>query len=73
MIRGAPKRILAMLAALTAALGLAACGGLGWAGGSGNAVRVLMVNNPQMVDLQKLCGAVFAQTASRSSYGVSGE
>ena len=56
MIRGAPKRILAMLAALTAALGLAACGGLGWAGGSGNAVRVLMVNNPQMVDLQKLTG-----------------
>jgi sorbitol/mannitol transport system substrate-binding protein len=70
MIRGAPKRILAMLAALTAALGLAACGGLGWAGGSGNAVRVLMVNNPQMVDLQKLSGTFTQQTGIKVDFTV---
>src|SRR4029079_2970028 len=62
MVRGAPKRFLAALAALTVALSLTACGGLGWAGGSGNAVRVLMVNNPQMVDLQKLAGQVPQET-----------
>ena len=70
MLRGAPKRILAMLAALTAALGLAACGGLGWAGGSGNAVRVLMVNNPQMVDLQKLSGTFTQQTGIKVDFTV---
>jgi sorbitol/mannitol transport system substrate-binding protein len=41
---------------------LTACGGLGWAGGSGkNRIRVLMVNNPQMVDLQKLTAANFTK------------
>ena len=71
MIRGAPKRILAMLAALTAASGLVACGGLGWAGGSGNAVNVLMVNNPQMVDLQKLTADNFTkQTGIKVNYTV---
>src|SRR6185369_10253665 len=70
MIRGAPKRILATLAALTVALSLTACGGLGWAGGSGNAVRVLMVNNPQMVDLQKLAGTFTQQTGIKVDFTV---
>ena len=62
MLRGAPKRILTALAALTVTSSLTACGGLGWAGGSGNAVRVLMVNNPQMIDLQKLAPDFTKQT-----------
>ena len=70
MLRGAPKRIVTTLVALTAALGLTACGGLGWAGGSGNAVRVLMVNNPQMVDLQKLAGTFTQQTGIKVDFTV---
>src|SRR6266516_1907737 len=70
MVRGAPKRILAMLAALTAAFALAACGGLGWAGGSGDRLRVLMVNNPQMVDLQKLASTFTQQTGIKVDFTV---
>ena len=53
------------------AVGLTACGGAGGGGssgggggnssGSGDAVRVLMVNNPQMVDLQKLTADNFTK------------
>jgi sorbitol/mannitol transport system substrate-binding protein len=70
MVRGAPQRILAMLAALTVAFALAACGGLGWAGGSGDRLRVLMVNNPQMVDLQKLASAFTKQTGIKVDFTV---
>lgn len=39
----------------TAALGLAACSGAGGGGsGSAKSINVLMVNNPQMLDIQKL-------------------
>src|SRR5215475_2744842 len=70
MIRGARRRILATVAALTVAFSLTACGGLGWAGGSGNSVRVLMVNNPQMVDLQKLVGTFTQQTGIHVDFTV---
>jgi polyol transport system substrate-binding protein len=52
-----PKRALAVVvAALTVSTALAACSGAGGGGGSGgsHSINVLMVNNPQMVDLQKL-------------------
>ncbi len=52
------SRVTLTAGAATAALALAACGGAGGGGGGGtgggSAVTVLMVNNPQMVDLQKL-------------------
>ena len=49
------RTVATMVAALTVAGSLSACGGLGWAGNSGpNTIRVLMVNNPQMIELQKL-------------------
>ncbi|MCQ4079952.1 sugar ABC transporter substrate-binding protein [Streptomyces sp. RB6PN25] len=42
---------------------LAGCAGAGGAGGSsgGNAINVLMVNNPQMLELQKLTAANFTK------------
>jgi sorbitol/mannitol transport system substrate-binding protein len=54
------------LAALTVVLGLATSGCAGWGGGGGgsggaNAINVLMVNNPQMVDLQKLTAGNFTK------------
>jgi sorbitol/mannitol transport system substrate-binding protein len=49
------RTVAATAAALTVAGSLSACGGLGWAGNEGpHTIRVLMVNNPQMIDLQKL-------------------
>ena len=58
-----------VLGAVTLSVGLAACsgaggGGAGGGGGGGNAnsVNVLMVNNPQMVDLQKLTADNFTKT-----------
>ena len=53
-------------AALLAALALATGGCAGWGGGGGsggaNSINVLMVNNPQMVDLQKLTADNFTRT-----------
>ena len=64
---GPTKSTIAAMAAFTVAAGLAGCAGAGGggggggaasgsgsAGGGGGSVNVLMVNNPQMVDLQKL-------------------
>ncbi len=54
--------------AMTAALALSACSGAGGGGGSTNAsggggtVNVLMVNNPQMVDLQQLTADNFTKS-----------
>jgi sorbitol/mannitol transport system substrate-binding protein len=52
------RRFVAVAGCLSAALVAAGCGAGGGGGGGGAAgsktVRVLMVNNPQMVDLQKL-------------------
>jgi sorbitol/mannitol transport system substrate-binding protein len=57
-----PRRVLALTSAVVLTVSLTACGGLGWAGGSGkNRIRVLMVNNPQMVDLQKLTADNFTK------------
>ncbi len=50
----------AVLGAVALSTGLSACAGAGGAGGAGggggsaDSINVLMVNNPQMVDLQKL-------------------
>jgi sorbitol/mannitol transport system substrate-binding protein len=50
------KGVAAFFAAAFVLAGLTACGagGSGGGGGDGKVVKVLMVNNPQMVDLQKL-------------------
>jgi len=54
------------LAALAVALALTTSGCAGWGGGGGsggaNSINVLMVNNPQMVDLQKLTADNFTKT-----------
>ncbi|MDU0313581.1 sugar ABC transporter substrate-binding protein [Phycicoccus sp. M110.8] len=65
----------AVVAAVTAtALGLSACAGWGGGGGGGggkDSINVLMVNNPQMVDLQKLTAANFTkQTGIRVNFTV---
>ena len=59
-----PGRAAVTLATMLLVAGLATgCGGLGWAGHSGaNTIRVLMVNNPQMIDLQKLAPEFTKQT-----------
>jgi sorbitol/mannitol transport system substrate-binding protein len=51
------------LIAISVALGLAATGCAGWGGGGGGAdsLNVLMVNNPQMIDLQKLTAENFTK------------
>jgi sorbitol/mannitol transport system substrate-binding protein len=59
-------------------VGLTACGGAGGggsgsgsSGGGSNTLRVLMVNNPQMVDLQKLTAANFTkQTGIKVNFTV---
>ena len=56
-----------VLGAVTLSVGLAACSGAGGGGagggggGNANSVNVLMVNNPQMVDLQKLTADNFTK------------
>ncbi len=56
-------RVTLTAGALTSAVALAACGGAGGGGGGGSAdeVTVLMVNNPQMADLQKLTADNFTK------------
>jgi sorbitol/mannitol transport system substrate-binding protein len=60
---GLRKRTVVVAAA--AGLSLLASGCAGWGGGPGgggpNSINVLMVNNPQMVDLQKLTAANFTK------------
>jgi sorbitol/mannitol transport system substrate-binding protein len=70
MTRGTLKRLSTVVAALVVALPLTACGQLGWAGGSGDRLRVLMVNNPQMVDLQKLAGNFTKQSGIKVDFTV---
>jgi sorbitol/mannitol transport system substrate-binding protein len=58
-------------AMLLATSGCAGAGGGGGGGGSANSVSVLMVNNPQMVDLQKLTADNFTkQTGITVNYTV---
>ena len=72
-LRGAGARVACLaLTALTAAAcggaggggggGSAAGGATGGTGGGGKTVNVLMVNNPQMVDLQKLTADGFTKS-----------
>jgi sorbitol/mannitol transport system substrate-binding protein len=64
------------LAAFVVASALVTGGCAGWGGGGGggggaNSINVLMVNNPQMVDLQRLTAASFTkQTGIRVNYTV---
>ncbi|AYG03341.1 ABC transporter substrate-binding protein [Gryllotalpicola protaetiae] len=67
------KAITGVAVAATAALALAGCSGAGAgsAGKSGGTLNVLMVNNPQMVDLQKLTADNFTkQTGIKVNYTV---
>jgi polyol transport system substrate-binding protein len=70
--RGSRSRRLATLAVI---LGLATSGCAGWGGGGGSggadSINVLMVNNPQMVDLQKLTAGNFTkQTGIKVNFTV---
>jgi sorbitol/mannitol transport system substrate-binding protein len=61
------------LVAISVALGLAATGCAGWGGGGGggDSLNVLMVNNPQMIDLQRLTAANFTkQTGIKVNFTV---
>src|SRR5215212_5637772 len=55
-LRSRRRRVLAAATASTLAVGVSGCAGWGGgpAGGGPDTINVLMVNNPQMVDLQKL-------------------
>src|SRR5438874_12326619 len=57
-----PQRMVTTLL-VVAAMGVAGCAGAGGSsgGGNGQSLNVLMVNNPQMVDLQKLTAANFTK------------
>ena len=61
MARSAAKSV--RLVAIGVALGLTATGCAGWGGGGGggDSLNVLMVNNPQMIDLQKLTAENFTK------------
>ncbi len=68
-------RIVRWAAGAVAALGVAGvlsgCGGLGWGGtGGAHTIRVLMVNNPQMIDLQKVIGNFTKQTGIKVDFTV---
>src|SRR5207244_1926231 len=71
-VRGATVRAaVAAVSAFVVSIALTACGGLGWGGGGGkNTIRVLMVNNPQMIDLQKLIGNFTAETGIKVDFTV---
>ncbi len=62
---GPPARVRTRAVALVAAVGLLSTGCAGWGGGvggtGGRSINVLMVNNPQMVDLQKLTADHFTK------------
>ncbi|MFI9274624.1 ABC transporter substrate-binding protein [Kitasatospora sp. NPDC052896] len=59
-----PRRTLAVGAALLSITVTSACSGAGGAGGADGAhsINVLMVNNPQMVDLEKLTAQYFTRS-----------
>jgi polyol transport system substrate-binding protein len=53
--------VVGVLATALLATGCAGWGGSGLGGGGANSINVLMVNNPQMVDLQKLTASHFTK------------
>ncbi|MGW8377602.1 sugar ABC transporter substrate-binding protein [Streptomyces sp. ODS28] len=55
------RRLHAAVGAATAGVLLAGCAGAGGTGADDDAVNVLMVNNPQMAELQKLTAAHFTK------------
>ncbi|WP_029136136.1 ABC transporter substrate-binding protein [Nakamurella lactea] len=57
--RSVGRRALAVVAALMMAAGLVSCAGAGGFSSSGRSINVLMVNNPQMIDLQGLTDKYF--------------
>ncbi|MFI1351977.1 ABC transporter substrate-binding protein [Streptomyces sp. NPDC020898] len=60
--RRAPRAFLAVTAVGTLITSLAACSGAGGSGSTGgDSINVLMVNNPQMVELQKLTADNFTK------------
>lgn len=62
---------IAALTLVLAATGLAACGAGGGSGGGKNSINVLMVNNPPMLELQKLTNKYFTkQTGIKVNYVV---
>jgi sorbitol/mannitol transport system substrate-binding protein len=67
------RRVVASVGTLAIAVAMTACGA-GGGGGGGKAgsktVRVLMVNNPQMVDLQKLAGNFTKETGIKVDFKV---
>ncbi|MDR6863114.1 ABC-type glycerol-3-phosphate transport system substrate-binding protein [Phycicoccus sp. 3266] len=73
-MRNRISRAAVVAAATATTLGLSACAGWGGGGGGGggkDSINVLMVNNPQMVDLQKLTAANFTkQTGIRVNFTV---
>ncbi|WP_036320914.1 ABC transporter substrate-binding protein [Microbacterium indicum] len=71
MNRSRTTRIAAVAVAATGALALSACGGAGSTSADGGEVNVLMVNNPQMEDLQKLTAEHFtADTGITVNYTI---
>src|ERR1700712_3343761 len=71
-VRGRVRQsLIAAGAAVALAVGLSGCAGAGGTGGGKNSINVLMVNNPQMVDIQKLTADNFTkQTGIQVNYTV---
>jgi sorbitol/mannitol transport system substrate-binding protein len=60
-----------LLLSVVVVLATSGCAGWGGGGGGGDSLNVLMVNNPQMVDLQKLTGEHFTkETGIRVNFTV---
>src|SRR3954447_8039770 len=71
MKRWGKRGFVLALGLMLASTGCAGAGGGGGAGGDANSISVLMVNNPQMVDLQKLTADNFTkQTGITVNYTV---
>ena len=73
MARPARSPVKALASCLAAALACSACAGWGGGvgGGDGDSINVLMVNNPQMIDLQQLTAEHFtAKTGIRVNFSV---
>src|ERR1700712_429504 len=71
-VRGRVRQsLIAAGAAVALAVGLSACAGAGGTGGGADSINVLMVNNPQMIDIQKLTANYFTkQTGIKVNYTV---